>query len=287
MPRRGRAPPARGGRGRAGPGASSPAPFLMAFVGALLDAEDPALALRLALALGALARRFVAGAPEGLAGRGGEGGRRRRALAGGPFAFARGGWFGEAASHAGDVDVVQAVVGPYEARLGAEEDVVAGGVGVEEERAGRALTRGDQVDAAAGDGGVGVAGGGAGAFAGLLPLIDVPGAVGVLGDKRLVAFEEDAGAVVGDHAGGVVVGFPALDAGGGEKTFVGYSGLRTCARRIAGDAEQLPCRGVVAIDLGDGFARLGVAIVVSGGGWARGRHEGGVQAVGGHAGRAH
>src|SRR6187549_467508 len=89
----------------------------------LAGALDPALALRAALAPG-----DVAGPCRG-ASRGRDLGRRgRRALAGFPRARGPDHGFGEAAADAGDVDVVEAVVGADQGALGGEEDVVARGL---------------------------------------------------------------------------------------------------------------------------------------------------------------
>src|SRR6187549_2566958 len=172
--------------------------------------------------------------------------------AGLPFAFAEGPW--EAAADAGDVDVIEAVVGAHQARLGAEEDVVTGGVGVQEERPRGTLARGDQVHAAASGVRERRLLRRAGSFAELLPLIDVPGTVGVLGDERLVAFEEDPRAVIGDHARGVTKRFPSLETGGSEDPFVDRPSRGARAGRVAGDAVELAHSRVVAVDLRRRFA---------------------------------
>src|SRR5881396_4247579 len=120
--------------------------LLLLLCGVPLDASAVAAGLALATA-GRVVQ--VAGAFE--AGRGG--GlvilRRRRNLAGFPFAGRRRtGWWREAAVDAGVIDVDQAVVLGDEARAGGEEDVRTGGRGVDEFGVFGALARGDQAEAA-------------------------------------------------------------------------------------------------------------------------------------------
>src|SRR5881396_1225247 len=120
--------------------------LLLLLFGVSLDASAVAAGLALATA-GRVAQ--VAGAFE--AGRGGGlvVGRRRCDLTGFPFAarrWSRRRW--EAAVDPSVIDVDQAVVLGHEARAGGEEDVRAGGRGVDEFGVFGALARGDQAEAA-------------------------------------------------------------------------------------------------------------------------------------------
>ena len=176
-----------------------------------------ALAVLFDLALLAVQRLFGAGRRQ-VAGRRraqGAGGRvfgfGRQRLAGVAEAGDRRFGRGEAAADAGVVDVGGAGVGGDEGSVGEEEGVRAVGGGVEEGGAAVGPSAGDQADAAVGPG--------AAARAGRLPLVDVLIVVGVLGDERVGAVEEEALGVGREDAGLVgvrEVGADSVGAGAGQ-----------------------------------------------------------------------
>src|ERR1044072_2268374 len=183
----------------------------------------------------------VAGPLEGSRGGGWVVGRRDPSLTRFPFAVRRRGRrFGQTAPDPGVIDVVEAVVGGDQARLGADKDVVACGIGVEQDRGRGALARGDQLDAASRCFAICGVRFRAGASSRRLPLIDVPGAVAVAGDERLVALEEEAAGVLGGWVEG-----DERHRRGGQTSRRAVLPRRSRPRRVAGDAGHLLLSRVV------------------------------------------